>query len=499
MANRPGTPLTWRGPAPSFHESLWGIVQKVSHLNALDLADRRKVLGIIGFGAPQVTHLSPLIPSIPRGEGALWSLASELSTRKGARFPAHLRFCARCMEYGFHSVIFQVPELQRCPAHGDTLQERCPACRHEILYDVTGRHADTRPFECACGALLWSGRDEVRSWYRSVPERQAIDAFARRLCDSQRRSTTVWLRLDPPGTAIAHGSSLSERLATLCPSELLKLPRSDRVLFGELACHAFTGRIRLKSEASKPVSMSRLAPQIEQVDRLLTSELKDHWACIRSVGRGNRYVPAGIAADQCAIGNALLLWRAHWNTIVVRRKLCDFLTWLSDVARSQIQEWAACRNSTPLEERSCHVAVPAPSARSDHCLELWPILCVEALSVHLQHTVVLVDQILQRTGRPRAPSTSASTDRHEACVPRRLPPMWLVANATDPSLVELYSPGIQNIRSLNRRACVSIAPAGSAVSEGSTATSQPFPKGSPLEEPSFWQLGSGYGIGDPWS
>jgi hypothetical protein len=27
--------LTWRGPPPRFHESVWGVWQKVSYLNAL--------------------------------------------------------------------------------------------------------------------------------------------------------------------------------------------------------------------------------------------------------------------------------------------------------------------------------------------------------------------------------------------------------------------------------------------------------------------------------
>src|SRR6202035_2923550 len=40
------TPLTWRGPPPRFHESLWGVLQKLSYLNALDLRDRQELLAM---------------------------------------------------------------------------------------------------------------------------------------------------------------------------------------------------------------------------------------------------------------------------------------------------------------------------------------------------------------------------------------------------------------------------------------------------------------------
>jgi len=50
-----------------------------------------------------------------------------------------LRGCPRCYLLGFHSPLFQLSILERCPIHGDPLVEGCPRCAYPEPYAVTDR------------------------------------------------------------------------------------------------------------------------------------------------------------------------------------------------------------------------------------------------------------------------------------------------------------------------------------------------------------------------
>jgi len=44
----------------------------------------------------------------------------------------HLRFCPVCLKQGYHSVVFQYKDIEKCPIHNVDLESRCPECSYPI-------------------------------------------------------------------------------------------------------------------------------------------------------------------------------------------------------------------------------------------------------------------------------------------------------------------------------------------------------------------------------
>ena len=62
--------------------------------------------------------------------------------------PWRLRACASCLRTGYHSNLFQMPWIDRCPWHREQLIDRCRVCRSPLL---DGFRARKNLLECVCG------------------------------------------------------------------------------------------------------------------------------------------------------------------------------------------------------------------------------------------------------------------------------------------------------------------------------------------------------------
>ncbi len=47
----------------------------------------------------------------------------------------HFRYCPQCLNYGYHSLLHQLPWMHRCPWHGDGLRTTCLKCRRPMRLD----------------------------------------------------------------------------------------------------------------------------------------------------------------------------------------------------------------------------------------------------------------------------------------------------------------------------------------------------------------------------
>ena len=56
-----------------------------------------------------------------------------------------LRTCSRCMNFGYHSLLHQLPMLELCPLHREPLKAGCPSCRANVAYAVLPKGP---PFGC---------------------------------------------------------------------------------------------------------------------------------------------------------------------------------------------------------------------------------------------------------------------------------------------------------------------------------------------------------------
>lgn len=108
---------------------------------------QRKVFGLSSLSSQDIEQLSTELKvsravlaqaagsDLLRGEGRTSLLRPEL------------RFCASCLRFGYHSVLFQHPAITRCPLHYQALTTNCPACGATNI--PTYASVTEHPFECA--------------------------------------------------------------------------------------------------------------------------------------------------------------------------------------------------------------------------------------------------------------------------------------------------------------------------------------------------------------
>lgn len=105
------------------------------------------------------------------------------------------RHCRLCAAHGYHSVLYQLEEEDRCPAHHELLDTRCLHCGSETPYIVRANVIEA-PFRClSCRSHFSYGRLSLRSTAPAMRRHDRL-AISRRLHLSEqlhrgRRSSTA--------------------------------------------------------------------------------------------------------------------------------------------------------------------------------------------------------------------------------------------------------------------------------------------------------------------
>jgi hypothetical protein len=455
------TPLTWRGPGPRFHESLWGVLHKLSYLNALDHRDLKGLLRPQLCGSSRLERLRSFI-GLEHGPQSLWSLQSmePILTPKGQ--PAQLetlRFCEVCLEQGFHSVIFQMPGLAFCPAHGTPLKERCTHCGLPIDYRCWSRREAVRSFECGCGKLLWPQRASVAGWYKQPRRINRLDSFAHRLLTLQRTSRTLWFRIDSLAVGVSQASTLAERLGAICPTELLKLPRIYRSFMTEAALASCVAREDLRLSAGTghdPIAvLDWFTGLLKQVEHEVVSVLDVHRHCIKAVrGLADRDGPV-LLLDQCALANSLLLWRAHWSDPVPRMELCKTVEWYVRVTVSALRE----RSILSDEESDFSASrLQSDTFPTISAVPPWRTLCEifgrQLLICSLDHIANFVRKLYEGLEQSNSLLTHRSARGAWHPLQMEIPRVWAIFEPGEPEILQIRHGGLAPIRALNGWPCL---------------------------------------------
>lgn len=85
-----------------------------------------------------------------------------------SRHPRPLRQCWECAEHGYHSALFQLPSITRCPWHGLRLSCTCPQCGQTQFARFNDKNALG---VCACGYIAMNARTALAGM-RSFPAYQ---------------------------------------------------------------------------------------------------------------------------------------------------------------------------------------------------------------------------------------------------------------------------------------------------------------------------------------
>lgn len=70
-----------------------------------------------------------------------------------------LRICPCCSRTGYHTMLFHLPWVERCPWHGEKLIDCCPRCSRSLMKEFT---SDDLPLKCPCGSDLFDRKAACR-------------------------------------------------------------------------------------------------------------------------------------------------------------------------------------------------------------------------------------------------------------------------------------------------------------------------------------------------
>jgi len=440
--------LTWRGSPPRFHESLWGVFSKLAYLNALSRRERRELLGVEQDGGINVNRLRSWVPSPNHSRGA-WSLQCVEPFVSAPGEPSNferLRFCKRCLEGGFHSVIFQMPEVSKCAAHDTLLHECCPHCDRPIRYNVwrPSPHIP-KPFECTCGQLIWRDRDTVSRWYSADSKLSQLDQFVECLLDIQSSSKSTSLRIGTPSIKITSSSSLAERLGSLSPSKWVKMPRKyHRYVRVDVAMwEARRNLLRSGASTSRNIAMDEwCATLMEHAEHSSKMILTKHKTCIKKAVRDFEREGFRAFPTTCGIANAFVFWKAYWVQPRNRRWLADLLDWHVFATIAALSEEGVPEGIESAMRAGRQGGAPAWTHRWP---ELWDFLGEQVLFGSLYYFASQV---------PRGLIVFCSfTDKHISLPASPWGSVWLLTTPKRPDILELRYRAEEDLRDLNRQPC----------------------------------------------
>ena len=100
---------------------------------------------------------------------------SLLDAALAARTHSAFRYCRLCAAHGYHSVLFQLEDEDRCPVHHQSLDTRCLHCGGETPYIVSASVIEA-PFRClSCRSHFSYGRLSLLS---TIPAMRRQDRIA---------------------------------------------------------------------------------------------------------------------------------------------------------------------------------------------------------------------------------------------------------------------------------------------------------------------------------
>lgn len=228
--------------------SLLGVIIRLSRLNFMRHEDMRGNFGIViyrnsnlvrrllGMGSSGSSVSEKL--AFDKGFVADWDLGNWWPFRTPPiwdAIPATIRHCPICSSFGYHSALFHLPDIERCPWHLAKLIEGCRYCKSCL---VESFREGFPLLQCSCG------HDHIRLERAVTGDYEATEARRRRLAQfrtaARRHHGQRWLF--GPGQWDVHGR---EALAALMGSPEAPLHPSEHLLIES---------VNVRVDASKDVA-----------------------------------------------------------------------------------------------------------------------------------------------------------------------------------------------------------------------------------------------------
>ncbi|MBB6337923.1 hypothetical protein FHR59_002133 [Xanthomonas arboricola] len=152
--------------------SAFGLLARLVRLNALDPIDLFRLFGIRSRRADDLSELMTFsevrqaalaralhLPTVPQ----TWNLTAWFPFQGPSSILKTgwaLRYCPQCMHSGYHTLLHQLPWIQRCPWHGVALQNTCMRCGRKPA--ALADWCFDENLACECGHSLLSTKATLK-------------------------------------------------------------------------------------------------------------------------------------------------------------------------------------------------------------------------------------------------------------------------------------------------------------------------------------------------
>ncbi|MES2150679.1 MAG: hypothetical protein V4508_12910 [Pseudomonadota bacterium] len=165
---------------------------------------------------------------------SLYTLAGDWTFKIAS--DTHIRYCEHCLGSGFHSGIYQIDALQRCPIHDSQLLTICRKCGFASPPHAVYKETFLLPFHCPhCENFLGEGGFDPKRW-QNKELRKVVEQALAPIADWLKQISTEgrrWNRWDDWGLPLRYfKSSVERRKATVHVLSSIVHPNLDNDVFG---------------------------------------------------------------------------------------------------------------------------------------------------------------------------------------------------------------------------------------------------------------------------
>ncbi len=332
----------WRPVWSNRFESLWSLLRKFAYVNAAtakNLQDHlsagaparyawvsTKRLDLRAYGGFDPTRLAALLRIDQELLDESTILPFLAADERDTLASKKLRFCASCLDEGFHSSIHQILLITECPWHGERLKEHCQQCG-EIDYISRTAAIDSG---VGCNQCLQRARPsdsrQILTLSSSETEEKFFDAaqwLLRRLAARVDEYGPQWLeaKKSKAGRRLRISRTAAYWNAVVASDQRAAVGNVCRTYSqfdcrdcdqGHAAsCHGHrTGLVSDQQRQLNGALLKILKAIRRQVDKLW---LRPHRKCVSYLLRHERSSARLELGSPCPYANVLILWRLYWE------------------------------------------------------------------------------------------------------------------------------------------------------------------------------------------
>lgn len=334
---RDSTAFCWRPVWFNRFESLWSLLRKFAYFNAAtarNLQDHlsagaparyawasAKRLDLRCYGGFDATRLAALLRIDHELLNESTILPFLAADERDVLASNHVRFCASCLDEGFHSSIHQILLITECPRHREKLLEYCQQCGGAI--DYVSR---TAAIDCGVGCnqclprITSDRRFILSSSEREGKFRDAAQWLLRRLAARADEYGPQWLaaKKSPAGRWLRISRVAAYWNAVLASDEG-SVAVVARGTYSQFDCRQ--NHVQTKTSDQNPLvsdQQRQLNGELLKILKAIRRHLNKLWLrphrnCVTYLLRHERSSAQLERGSPCPYANVLILWRLYWE------------------------------------------------------------------------------------------------------------------------------------------------------------------------------------------